>query len=65
MSPLTVVPIRPSNNVLSVRVSTTTKEYWLIFPPKGPAAITESWKAAEYWKKQGCEVERYLRTTKQ
>lgn len=38
------------------------KTYYLIFKEGSPPAITESWKAAQYWEKQGCTIETYRRS---
>lgn len=37
------------------------KTYYLVFGANAPAGITESWKAAEYWQRQGCTIETYHR----
>jgi hypothetical protein len=39
----------------------SVKTYFLIFNPIGPPAITESYRAAQYWGGKGCTIETYQR----
>lgn len=50
------------NTLKSLPTCVNPKTYYLIFREGSPPSITESWKAAEYWKRQGCTVETYHRT---
>lgn len=60
----TVTTMRKAVPATQTNFNRNTKTYYLIFPEDGksPATVTESWKAAEYWKSLGCEIEEYTRS---